>query len=908
MKGILPILFLLAGLPGLLYAQTTIKGEVRDSSGLALPGASVLLLQEADSVLSKFAITEHDGSFSITEIPAGDYWLRITYVGYDSYTQSLQLGQNQQLSLGKILLKTQAQHLETVVVEAEHAPIAIRGDTIQYNANAFETRPNASVEELLKRLPGVEVDRNGNIRAQGKEVDKILVDGKEFFGDDPKVASQNLPADIVDKVQVYDRKSEIAAFTGVDDGERNTTINLDLKEDKKQGFFGTAEAGYGTADRFSGKGNINRFAKNYQLSALGRYNNINQQGFTIQDYFNLMGGMQNFMSNGSMTINPSDLGISMGDDNRSNGIATTAAGGLNLNYDVNDRTELLVNYFFNQVNRDLDQQTERQYFQGDDFSFSEFEDEDRRVVNTNHRLNSKLKYEIDSTQHLQLSANLGFNDMELSALGLRESLFGSSLGNSMNRAYGYNLEQFNLESRAIYKKRLSKPGRSFVMDGSYSTRDGLGNHSLASITSFPEQPVSDSLFQNQREEQGQHQYNVNLSYTEPLGKGHFLEFRYLRQNYREASVRDFFDLLHGQRVFNETLSNRFQSDYTYDQAVLRLQRNRKKYNMSVGLAAQEARLQGQLQSESSVKRRFSNLLPSLNLRYNFTDSKRVSLTYRTNVQEPSVEQLQPILDNSDPLRLYKGNPNLQPEYRHDLQLQSLIYDPFSFTSLFAMINATYTQNRITQATDIDENLRQVIQPVNIDEDYFINGTLSFSTPIPVLKSRIELSTRGNFNRSFLLLNGLSQSVDRWNGTFSLTLENRNKDVFDLLGGVEWQLQRTVYESDESLNQQFDNQSYFLEGSINFSDRWQVGSRLDYLVFPKGSFADQQDFPLWEVNVSRFLGERQQLEIRISVFDLLDQNQGIIRNASFNYIENKQVVALGRYFMLSAVYNFKGFGK
>ncbi len=244
-----------------------VQGQVTDSTGTPLSGASVLLLQKADSVLARFASTAPNGQFELPDAPAGDYWLRITYVGYDSFTQPLQLKHRQLVNLDRIILQEKVEELEVVVVEAERAPIAIRGDTIQYNADAFQTRPNAAVEDLLKRLPGVEVDRNG-------------------------------------------------------------TINLGLKEDKKKGYFGTAEAGYGPSGRFAAKGNLNRFTKDYQLSALGRFNNINQQGFSLQDYFTLMGGLQNFMSNGNLTINPSDLDIDIDGDDRSNGLSTTAAGEL----------------------------------------------------------------------------------------------------------------------------------------------------------------------------------------------------------------------------------------------------------------------------------------------------------------------------------------------------------------------------------------------------------------------------------------------------------------------------------------------------------------------------------------------------------------------------------------------------
>lgn len=892
-----------------LFAQTTISGSVVDSTQVPLTGASIILLQQADSVLAKFAITQKDGSFTLREVPAGQYWLRVTFVGYENYTEALVLEEQARIDIGQIIIREQAETLEEVVVEAEHAPIVVNGDTISYNTHAFRTRPNAAVEELLKRLPGVEVGRNGDIKAQGKDVDRVLVDGKEFFGDDPKIATQNLPADIVDKVQVYDRKSETAEFTGVDDGERSTTINLSLKEDKKQGYFGTLEGGYGTEGRFSGKGNINRFASDYQLSGLGRFNNINQQGFSLRDYIELMGGMQNVMS-GSNTVSPRDLGIAMDGDARSDGLTTTTAGGLNLNYDLNERTELSLNYFYNGIDRNLDREVERQNFQGGNDVFSTLEEERRQAVNKNHRLNTLLKYEIDSMQDLQLRANLGFNEVGLESMSFREAFNAEqSLESTLDRDYWYDNQQYSFDSRAVYRRRLDKPGRSLVADLSYGMREGAGESSLASFNVFPNEAIVDSLQQEQNTNEGRHNYSGRLSYTEPMGKGHFLELSYRRQNYRETFARDFFDLIGGQPLPNGSLSNRFISDYTYDRVGLALQRNRKSSNLTLSLDAQEARLKGSLQSEQEpLQRSFTNLLPGLRWRYEFTSTKSIGLSYRTNVQEPTVEQLQPIVDNSDPLNIYIGNPALKPEYRHELRLQNMFYDAFSFTSFFVMVDAIYTRNRITNATTIDEQLRQTITPVNVDNDFALFGNVSFGTPLRFMKSRINLGAEVRYNRGFLLLNEVKNQVNRFNSNFNLSFENRKKEVVDIRVGTEWGYQQTAYLQNDALNQQFATQSYFLDGSLDMGKNWQIHTLFDYQVYPQGPFAERQAFPLWEASISRFFGEQQQLQLRLSAFDLLNRNTGIQRNATFNYIENERMVALGRYFMLSAVYSLKGFGK
>ena len=904
------IVFLLLFTTQLLSAQSiTIKGNVTDSLQQPLVGASILLLSQADSVLTKFDITQQDGSFQLNDVEKGAYWFRATYIGYQTYGKAIDVSGVSPIDLGNILLEPISETLETVVVEAERAPIIINGDTIQYNADAFRTQPNAVVEDLLKKLPGVEVDRNGQIRAQGKDVDRVLVDGKEFFTDDPQIATQNLPADIVDNVQVFDQRSETAEFTGIDDGERNTTINLQLKDDKKQGYFGTLEAGYGTEDRFATKGNINRFNSDYQLSVIGRYNNINQQGFTLQDYFNLMGGVQNALS-GNNAISPRDLGISLDGSNRMDGFTDNGAGGVNLNYDLSRRTELSVNYFYNHIDRVLDRTIERENAQGEQAFFNTNEIEDRNAINNNHRFNSLLRHDIDSTQDIQLRVNLGFNDMGLSTNSFRQ-VFGSNqhLESTIDKDYSFDNKQFNLDSRLVYRRRMSKLGRAFVTDLRYGLRSEDGDHLLSSLSVLEMGQSSDSLMQNQLNENTQDNYALRLTYTEPLKNGYFTELTYRRQNYNEVASRDFYDLFGNQMILNPELTNRFTSDYTIDRVGLTLQRNRKNSTLALSIDMQESRLKGDLQSEQfPLKRSFTNLLPGFRWRYEFSSTKNVRIRYQTNLQEPSIQQLQPIVDNSDPFNIYIGNPALKPEYQHQLLSQFMWYDAFSFTSIFFMLDARYTENKITDATSIDEQLRQTITPLNVENDLLLRGNISFGSPIRPLKIQANIDANTYYNRGFLFLNDLENTVDRFNQSLSFSLENRKKDVVDIIVGTEWTYQNTSYTLNSELNQQFNTQSYLIDCSVQLGPNWRINSVLDYTIFPQGPFEAREERPIWEASVTRSFGKQQRGQLKLHVFDILDRNTGLNRNATFNFIENERIASLGRYVMLSMAYSLKGFGK
>ena len=887
------------------YGQIVeLQGLITDTLDQSLEGASVVLLEAKDSTLAEFAISEGDGSFAIKRISKGAYLLEVSYIGYQTYQQLLSLDED--LNLAPIALQPLVESIDEVLVEAERIPIEISGDTIKYNAEAFKTRPNASVEELLKRLPGVEVGRDGAIKAQGEDVAKVLVDGKEFFGNDPKIATKNLPADIVNQVQVFDEKSETAQFTGVDDGAREKTINLTLKNGKNKGYFGNIEGGYGTEQRFLGKANLNRFTKKMQLSTIGRINNINQQGFTIQEYFEMMGGMQAAMSGGLM-INPSELGISMDGEDQNQGFVESGSGGLNFNYDFNPETEFSLNYFYNQFNREEEKRANRTSFLENQQSFFSKENSQQEALNKNHRINTRFKHEIDSTQNLQLRLNVGFNKQSLDRESFQETLNSSQVFlNSSDQMNNQANQKFDLKSSLLYRKRFRKAGRSFVSNLSLGNQETMGDNQISALNIF--QDLSDQLAQTQETDQFQWDYTANFTYTEPLNKGRYLSLRYNRQSYEEQLDKDFYDLV-GEQIFrNDLLSNQFISDYIYDRGGLSLQVNRKKIQLTAGLDAQNSRLKADFRSETpNLDRSFSNWLPNFSFNWDIKSSQNIRLTYRTSLREPTIRQLQPVIDNSNPLSIYVGNPNLKPAYSHQLSLQSLWFNQFSFTNIFGNINLNYTKNQITNSRSIDDNLRQIIEPVNVKDNLLLNGQFSFGTPIRPIKSSINLETRFNYNRGILFVNDVENQVDQFNTNLRLNLSNRKKERVDIVIGTSLGYTSTNYSISEYFNRDFINQSYFLEMSWELSSKWQISSDFEHVIYPKVDFGAAQSFSLLEVGLSRRLFKDERGTLQLRVFDLLNQNVGINRNASANYVLDEQVLSLGRYFMLSFKYQIKKFG-
>lgn len=893
-----------------LQAQNSfsIKGSVADSSGMALQGATIVLMQAADSVLVAFGISEPDGAFAIPKTSKGDYILQISYVGYQTFHRQISL--DKELQLGLIRLQLESAVLKEVLVKGDHIPIAIRNDTIEYNAAAFQVEPNAPVEDLLRKLPGVEVDRQGNIKAQGEDVGKVLVDGKEFFGNDPKIATKNLPADAVDKVQVFDKKSEMAEFSGIGDGNEQKTINLALKEDKKQGFFGNVTAGYGTDERYQGKANINRFSKNSQLSALGMLNNLNEQGFSINDYINFMGGLQNMLAGGGslrISIGDGESGIPL-DFGESRGIATTGAGGLNFNYELGDRVELHSSYFYNRVANDLQRSLFRENLLDDGRSFSTEEHSAELSRNTNHRVNTTLRFEADSSQRLIFRGGLGFNDAFLD--NYRNSQTGGISGNPENSGlsdYRSDGENLNWDLNGTYLVRFRKPGRVFTTNLSLGMAANDQTGSLYSENTFQVLAITDTIRQRQTSQNEQLNYGGRISYTEPLGKGKYLEANYSHQNYGNEVEKEFYDLSPADEVFNPQLSSHYKRDYLYDRGGLNFRYNRKKYNFTLGAALQHSRLEGELLDEQiPIRKTFTNLLPSFRGNYDFSPSRHLELEYNTEIREPSLEQLQPIVDNSDPLNIYSGNPDLRAEYAHNLDLRFMSFDQFSNTSIFTNFRGRYSANRITNSQTIDSLFRQLITPVNIADDWEGNGFFSFGAPLKFIQSRINFDADAGYNRSTLYVNGKPDRVDRWQGSLGLSLEYNKKKWIDAVAGVRWGFNTTRLAASESLDQDFFEQNLFADLTIKPAKTWSIEQSIDYTAYRGSAFPNTELGPIWRASVSKFLWKNK-LQLKLSAFDLLGKNTGIYRSSQFNFLQEERVNALGRYVMISATWALSGFG-
>ncbi|MFZ1749277.1 MAG: TonB-dependent receptor, partial [Saprospiraceae bacterium] len=666
----------------------------QDSDKNELIGAVVVALNALDSTMLGYAVTETDGLFLVSDLSKGAINLQITYIGYGTLQRKVVVeGDTKSIDLGEIMMLQEGKMLDAVTISADYVPIKVTKDTLEFNADAFKTQPNAVVEDLLKRLPGVEIDASGGIKIQGEDVKAVTVDGKEFFGKDPKMATRNLPANAVKKVQVFDKKSKTAEFTGIDDGLDEKTINLELKEDKRNGYFGNVMGGLGTDQRYETKAMINRFSPKTQLSFIGSLNNLNNSGLNVSDYMTMTGGG----TGGGRNFNfNSGVPISFGQNNT--GETSSATTGININHDLGNKNRISFSYYLTQSETDLRQKSLINSFLPSgallyDKNYNSLSD------GINHNFNSTIDIRIDSTTEMTV----------IGALGLRNS---NNISNAIDTTFNeartlLNLNDQNKDNNSDgnnyslstnIRKKLKKRGRTITLDGAIGNNNSDNFYRILSEVYGRDLKLNPnvSVFQDQNQFSDNSNYSFGGNYTEPLSSNVFLVINASRRNNRTDLVKDFLDLTPDNLllpgVLNNELSRTFDNNFVYNTAGTNIRISKDTYSASLGVDFQNSNLSGIPSIGEKIDRQFNYFLPKASFEL---DKLRIRANYSTAIREPSMDQLQPVLDNSDPLNVYKGNPNLVPEFRHNMRLSYNFFDQFNFRSLFANVRMGYTKNRIT---------------------------------------------------------------------------------------------------------------------------------------------------------------------------------------------------------------------
>ncbi|MGE0770073.1 MAG: outer membrane beta-barrel protein [Cyclobacteriaceae bacterium] len=890
------------------HAQRGLVTGIVSDSTTTLPSATVMLLQTSDSTLVNFGVTNNQGVFEIKNVNYGNYFLKITFVGLVSHVSRVTVDKPV-VDVRTIKMYSKPQQLAEVIILGEKSPVTVKRDTIEFNAGSFKTQPNANVEDLIKKMPGMEVENDGTIRAQGEQVQRVTVDGREFFGRDPKLATRNLPADAVEKVQVFDRKSDQAQFTGIDDGQKEKTINLELKEEKRNGAFGTLMAGAGTEGRFQGRASINKFQKSQQLSFLGMGNNVNEQGFSLSDYMNFSGGSQQMMGGGGGTmriqIDGAQSGVPLNFGGRQNGIMTNYAGGLNFNKDFSPKTQLNSSYFYSYLDQNLLRSIDRiNYLPIGSYNFTQ---NSKQLSNSdNHRVNLTLDQKLDSANSFKLTASASYNEANQAyQTNSATTLPDGTLQNEGSNTSTTNSNGLNFNSNLLLRHRFPKKGRTISGNLTFGVNNSESEGTLQSTNQYYTTPGETLDIAQTNSQLNENQaYGANVSYTEPLGNRKYLEASYnIRTNLNQVD-RQVWDESAGARTFNQNLSSLYESNYLFSRPALNLRINKLKYNFVVGAAWQQTRLKGELKLQGvNIDRTFENILPSARFNYDFSNFKHLRLDYETSMREPTIQQLQPVVDNSDPLNVYVGNPQLQPSYQHRLLAHWTMFNPASFTSLFSMVRFNYESNAIVNAQNTDlVSFVRTTQPVNVANNYSVNGDISIGFRIKPLNSRINIGPQVETATGINILNEEENDFTQQSVGGSVRYNYSFKEVIsiDLVANLD--RQTTEYGFATLQDQEFFNQTYTAEASLSVLKNYQLYSDFNYYVYESKTNDFSQAIPILNISFSRFILKNKTGELKVGVMNLLDRSQSVVQTASSNYLQQETVNNLGRYFMFSFTYS------
>ena len=915
-RTLLSIGFIIIALLSTSYntkAQTvTIEGTIMDSTiKKPLNYATISLANAKDSSLISFTRANESGFFQIKNVPAGKFLISISYVGYQFTWLAVKAGTTPVLSLGNIYLQNTAT-MSSVTVTARRPPVVINGDSIEFNSENFKTQPNAVVEDMLKKMPGIEVDKSGGITVNGKSVSKVYVNGKEFFTGDPKMATRNLAADAVDKIQIYDRKSDQAMFTGIDDGNEETAINIKTKKDRKQSTFGKVGSGFGTPGRFDGQGNVNRINNDEQYSVIATANNVNKQNFSMGDIGNFSGGGGG-RGGGGVTINFS--GGDGGTDANSRGVAETFSLGANYSNLLNEKK---MDFNANANGSDVSRyNTSNSYTQnlipGNNFNRTSNSVSDSR--NQQQRFNATIDNKVSESFSFKYTPSVSVQHNTSNSESTTSTFLpdGTPTNGTATNASSVT-DATNISNTLLLRKKFAKKGRTISSTITQGYNESLSNGSQFTDQLFYNFGVltKDSILDQQNKRKSLTQsYSANFVYTEPISKKSLLEFNaYLNKN-NSSTSRKVFDKNAGNNQYdllNNRLTNEFNSEYTYAGGGMNYRLNQKKYNFSTGFSLQNAMLNGINTSvNTKIKQEFKDVLPSANFQYNFSQTQNFNFNYRTSTNQPSLTQLQPVLDQSNINNQTIGNPNLKRTYNHNINLRFFSTKILAQRNFFALLNAQIANNSIVNYDSILPTRQTLSKPVNVNGVYRINGSVNYGFGVKKLYSRFNFGFNGGYNNNVNYVNGtLNTTIIKSVGpsinyTFSLD------EKMDLNISARHNYNITKNEVNAALNTNYVSRIYSTDLTNYLPGGLVLNQSLNYTINEGRAAGFNTAVPIWNASLSKFFMKNKRAELKLSAFDLLNRNVGVSRNVSQNQIVDQSYNVINQYFLIGFTYSLQKSG-
>ena len=913
---VFPLVLMAQSLSGTVTDKTTKEGLI---------SATVQLV--ASDGKSSYTSTDLNGNFQFKKLQPGTYTLQVTYVGYKSYKAKQTLSEGQEKRV-KIEMSEDAQLLGEVSVQGRATRAEQQGDSLLYNAEAFQVMMGSSAEDLLAKMPGIVVE-GGTIQAQGEQVQKVLVDGKEFFDGDVNLAIKNLPSDVIASIEVFDKKSEQAEFTGFDDGEEIKTINIVTKSGFRQGTFGEVSGGYGTDDRYKVNGNLNFFNDDRRISVLGMSNNVNQQNFSQEDLAGVMSAGNSGRGRGGRGGGGGGQPGAPGGGNASNFMVgtlggVTSANGFGLNYvdQWGEKWKMTGSYFFNQSDNLTQQQTDREYFESvlPGMTYSEYQE--NSMKNWNHRFNMKLDYQMTERTSLQFRPTLSFQNNDSYGLLQGQNLVNGTTDSETETTSMGKSNAYNIGADLMLRHRFLKEGRtlSLMLSGKMSNTDSdTYTDYLNMLYGLELSQVTDDYSQWKQTMNRQYTLRSNLSYTEKLTDNLQLQLGYKmsytdsendKKTYDRSAVTDLYDQL------DESLSNEYQSGYLTQAGNVGLRYRAGKLSAMLGVDAQWANLKGDLvyPQPDGLSHKYFSVLPSFTLRYSLDRTNSFQLRYRSRSSSPSVTDLQNVIDNSNPLFLSAGNPNLDQQVSHTANLRYLRTTKSGHTFI-AMVGATIQQDYVADSTFVArEDIAlsptvtlnkgsQFTRPVNLDGYYSLQSMVTYGFPVDFLRSNINFSLSANYANVSTIFDGVESRTRELNLIPKLIIGSNISKNLDFTASYSAGINKMFSSLDTAAES--DYVTHTAAAKLGWTFFWGLTFRstFNYIGYT-GLDTGTEDYFLWNLSLGKKFLKNNAAEIRIEAFDVLTQNQAFTHRTGSNYYDYVNSNVLQPYAMISFVYTIR----
>ena len=895
--------------------QLVIKGAVIDTiNHQPLDQAVISLLRSKDSVLVQFVRTNSKGQFQLKGVVPAKYIILISYPNYADYVDQIQVAIDQVNDLGNIPLLTKVQLLEEVIVKQKIAAIRMRGDTTEYRADSFRVSANANVQELLRKMPGITVNGKGEITAQGQKVEKVLVDGEEFFSDDPAVVTQNLRADNIDKVQAFDKKSDQAVFTGIDDGQTTKTINLVLKEDKKNGYFGKLEAG-SDADRYRyGKAMVNSFKAKKKIAAYVTTDNTRYEALNWDErrnYGDDLNTRTEFSDDGGMMIWSSDDDFSNGQ-----GFPNSITGGLHFSNKWNkDKHNSINTYQFNDIRVTGNNTSTIQTLLPDGSFLVNNSDDYFDSRKSRNRLRSTYEWNIDSTSSLKVIATGSVINSNANNIFNGSSF--DNVGNQINKTFRQtisNAQEQNLLTTLFWRKRFKKAGRTISLSSDINGTSRSGDGFLFAENTFFSSGTVQDIDQKKTNDELLFGISTKISFTEPLSKKTTLEFNYRFENNRNNAERNTLTGGSGGTGVYDQLVNQLSNHFVYNNLLntggLNLRFNHKKITILGGAAIGSADFtMKDLRNQNNRAVNFTNFLPSFNFNYQIKKQMRLGFRYNGSTQNPTLQQINPIIDNTDPLNITIGNPLLKQEFNNRFSLSFSDYKVLKSRSIYLSANYSFVNNAITNFNSIDKATgMRFNQAVNVQGNYVFNIWSSYAFEL-FPSFNLNLNFRPTVTRFVNFIDGKENINDS---------RNLNFGIGSSFWGEKWinywfDLSASKNYSTSSINPNNTTSYWSYNLSLNVEmklpKKWYINFDGNADIYQRTPiFANRRNIIILNGSIKKSLDKNENWQIKFRLNDMFNQNLGINRNITSNFISETTQQTIRRFGMLSLTYNFNKNGK